>query len=259
MFIDTHAHLNHPELRKDIGAVLERAKNSGIAYIIVPATNYQSSLEVIELAENHDMLFAAVGIHPTELKDFDENHLVEIEKLCKHEKVVAVGEIGLDYYWKPYDKDMEADVLRAQFAIARQNNMPVILHNRESSGDLMKIISEEYQKGRIMGQLHSFSGDPVMAERCIERGFFISFTGNITYKPKEKTLMAYEIAVNCPVENLVLETDSPFLPPVPYRGRRNEPSYLRFTAEKIAELKGINVEDLARITSENAKKLFGLA
>jgi TatD DNase family protein len=258
MFIDTHAHLNHPELRKDIAAVLERANNSGIEYIIVPATNYQSSLEVIELAENHDMVFAAVGIHPTEIKNSDENHLTEIEKLCKHEKVVAVGEIGLDYYWKPYDKGMESRVLREQLKIAKRAGLPVILHNRESSEDLMAIVSEEYEGGKLRCQFHSFSGDIEMAGRCFELGFYISFTGNITFKPNERTLTAYEIVKRCPPEHLLLETDSPYLAPIPYRGKRNEPSYLRLTAKKISELKGISVEDLGRITSENVKKLFGL-
>jgi len=256
--IDTHAHLNLPQLRQQLDEVLYRAKESGVEYIIVPATDYESSIEVIQLAEDHDMLFAAVGIHPTQLKDFDENQLSEIERLCKHSKVVAVGEIGLDYYWKPYDRDLEKRALRAQLRIAKGNNLPVILHNRDSSVDLTAIVWEEYEGGKLKGQFHSFSGDLRMAQACIEMGFYISFTGNITYKPDERTLTAYEVAKKCPVENLLLETDSPYLPPVPHRGKRNEPSYLRFTAEKIAGLKGISVDELGRATSENAKRLFGL-
>lgn len=258
MFIDTHAHLNYPEIKKKLPEILERAKDSGVGYIIVPATNYVTSLDVIELAEKYEMLYAAVGIHPTELKDFKDWHFGELEKLCEHDKVVAMGEIGLDYYWKPYDKEFEERVLRAQLGIAKRKNLPVILHNRESSEDLIQIVSEEYASGKLRGQFHSFSGDTDMAEKCIGMGFFISFTGNITYKPNEKTLQAYEVLKNTAMENLLLETDSPFLPPVPYRGKQNEPAYLKHTAEKIAELKEVSIEELGKVTSENAGRLFGL-
>src|SRR5437867_220158 len=256
--IDTHAHLNYPEIKRHLGEILNRARDSGVEYIIVPATNYSSSLEVAELTVKYDMLYGAAGVHPTELKNFKEEHLSEIEKLCEHEKIVAVGEIGLDYYWKPFDKELEHTVLIEQLKIAKKKNLPVILHNRESSDDLIRIVSKEYENGKLKGQFHSFSGDEKMAEQCIELGFYVSFTGNITYKPNEKTLLAYGALKKTPLENLLLETDSPFLPPAPYRGKQNEPAYLKYTAEKIAELKGISIEELEKTTSTNAKKLFGL-
>ena len=258
MFIDTHAHLNYPDIMEDIDSVLKRAQDAGIEYIIVPATDYRSSLDIIELVQKYDMLYGAIGIHPTELKDFQEKQLYEIDKLAVSEKVSAIGEIGLDYYWKPYDKELQGYVLKAQLQIAKSRNLPVILHNRESSEDLIKIISEANEDRILKGQFHSFSGDEAMAKQCTNMGFYISFTGNLTYKPNQNTLAAYEIIKNTSLEHLLLETDTPYLPPVPYRGKRNEPSYLKHTAEKIAELKEITVEEVGRTTTENAKKLFGI-
>ena len=140
MFIDTHAHLNYPEISGNINEFLSRAADSGVEKIIVPATSYKSSLEVIELVQKHDMLYGAVGIHPNDLSDFNEKNLHEIESLCSEKKIVAIGEIGLDYYWEPYDKELQNYVLSSQLQIAKKNNLPVILHNRSSSEDLMKII-----------------------------------------------------------------------------------------------------------------------
>ncbi len=256
MFIDTHAHLNYPAVLKDIEAVLERAVQSGVEKIIVPATSYKSSLEVIELVQKYEMLFGAVGIHPTELSDYEESHLKLIDELCAENKIVAVGEIGLDYYWEPFDAAKQKEVLKAQFSIAKSHGLPVIIHNRKSSEDLMQLVCEEYANGKLKGQFHSFSGDREMAKECIRMGFYISFTGNITYKPNESTLLAYEIVKESPVSQLLLETDTPYLPPVPYRGKANEPSFLKHTASKIAELRGISIEELANATTENAKRLF---
>jgi TatD DNase family protein len=256
MFIDTHAHLNYRELRSELNDLLSRAVDTGIEKILVPATDLSSSYEVIELVQKHNMLYGAVGIHPAELKHFDESHLVQIEMLTSESKIVAIGEIGLDYYWKPYNADLEKHVLRQQLKIAKHKNLPVILHNRESSVDLMTIIEEEYENGKLKGQFHSFSGDAKMAKRCVDMGFYISFTGNITYKPNDKTLEAYKIIKETPLTNLLLETDTPYLPPVPYRGKRNEPAYLKYSAQKIAELKEVSIDEVARVTSDNARRLF---
>jgi TatD DNase family protein len=258
MFIDTHAHLNFPEISANIGEVLKRAEENGVEKIIVPSTSLQTSLDVIELVQKYDMLYGAVGIHPTELIDFMENHLYELEKLAGSEKIIAIGEIGLDYYWKPYNAELEQYVLKAQIRIAKNNNLPVIIHNRESSADLMNILREEYKDGSLKGQLHSFSGDMMMAEECVNMGLYISLTGNITYKPNDKTFMAYEIVKNTAVDNLLLETDSPYMTPVPFRGKQNEPGNVKYTAEKIAELKNISVEELGKFTTQNAKKLFDI-
>jgi TatD DNase family protein len=256
--IDTHAHLNYPDIQKNLNDILKRAEDKGVEKIIVPATDVKSSYEIIELVNNHEMLYGAVGIHPTELKDFNENDLNVIEELCKSNKIVAIGEIGLDYYWKPFDKELEQFVLKSQLQIAKRYNMPVILHNRESSEDLMLIIEHEYEGGKLKGQFHSFSGDLNMAKRCFEMGFYISFTGNLTYKPNDSTRIAYEIVKETPLEYLLLETDTPFLPPVPYRGKQNEPSYIIHTAQKIAELKGITIGEVGQVTSGNAKRLYNI-
>lgn len=258
MFIDTHAHLNYPDILTNIDDVLKRAEDSGVEAIIVPATTYQTSIEIVELVQKYKMLYAAVGIHPTELKDFDESHLHIIEELANESKVVAIGEIGLDYYWEPFDKELEIIVLTEQLRIAKRCNLPVIIHNRKSTDDLMKLVKNEYDGGKLKGQFHSFSAGVEQAKECVEMGFYISFTGNITYKPNDGTFIAYDIVKNTPTEHLLLETDSPYLPPVPYRGKQNEPAYVKHTAAKIAELKGISVEELGKITSENARKLYGI-
>lgn len=258
MFIDTHAHLNYPDILSNIDDVLKRAEDSGVTEIIIPATTYHTSIEIVELVQKHKMLYAAVGIHPTELKDFEESQLPLIEELAKENKVVAIGEIGLDYYWEPYDKDLQAMVIREQFRIAKRCSLPVIIHNRNSTQDLMTIVREEYDNGKLKGQFHSFSAGINEAKECTEMGFYISFTGNITYKPNAGTLIAYDIVKNTDVSNLLLETDTPYLPPVPYRGKQNEPSYIKHTADKIAELKGMVVEELGRITTENTRRLYGI-
>jgi TatD DNase family protein len=258
MYIDTHAHLNYPDIVKNIGEVLQRAEDSGIEAIIVPATTYRNSLEITELVQKHKMLYGAVGIHPTELKDFDESHLALIEELAAHDKIVAIGEIGLDYYWEPYDSMVQKRILREQFRIAKRCGLPVIIHNRNSTNDIMELVRAEYDNGLLKGQFHSFSAGKEEARECVQMGFYISFTGNITYKPNDSTRTAYSIVQETPAEHLLLETDTPYLPPAPYRGKQNEPSYIKFTAGKISELKELPVEALAGITTGNAKRLYNL-
>ncbi len=259
MFIDTHAHLNYPDIAANISEFLMRAEDSGVESIIVPATTYRTSLDVVELVQKHKMLWGAVGIHPTELRDFDEKHLEGIEVLAKESKVVAIGEIGLDYYWEPYDKELQRHVLVEQFRIAKSALLPVIVHNRNSTDDLMDIVRAEYEGGALRGQFHSFSAGLKEAAECVKIGFYISFTGNITYKPNAGTLTAYEIVKNTPVDNLLLETDTPYLPPVPYRGKQNEPSYIKYTAQKLADLKEVSIESFAEVTTNNARSLFKLS
>jgi TatD DNase family protein len=258
MYIDTHAHLNYNELKKDLQDILKRAFDSGVEKIIVPATDYKSSLEITELVQKYEMLFGAVGIHPTELKDFEESQLGEIENLAMEKKIVAIGEIGLDYYWEPYDKELQNRVLYSQIQIAKRCNLPVILHNRNSSEDLIRIVENEYDNRTLKAQFHSFSGDIEMAKKCFDMGFYISFTGNITYKPRVDTFIAYEIVKACPDDRLLLETDTPYLPPVPYRGKKNEPAFIKHTAQKIAELKSITIDELAVKTTNNAEKFFNI-
>ncbi|MCX7878501.1 MAG: TatD family hydrolase [Ignavibacteria bacterium] len=254
--IDTHAHLNYPEILKNLDEILLRAQEKGVEKIIVPATDYKSSLEITELVQKHSMLYGAVGIHPTEVLKIKENDFYAISELAKENKIVAIGEIGLDYYWKPFDRDLQIKILETQLEIAESSDLPVILHNRESSEDLINIIKEKHRNGRLKGQFHSFSGDLSMAIDCVKMGFYISFTGNITYKPKSSTLLAFDILRHIPLENLLLETDTPYLPPIPYRGKRNEPSFLIHTVIKISEIKNISIKELTDRTTLNALKLF---
>jgi len=258
LYIDSHAHLNYPDVVKNIGEVLQRAEDAGVEAIIVPATTYRTSLDIVELVQKHKMLYGAVGIHPTELKDFEVSHLEGIESLAAIDKICAIGEIGLDYYWEPYDSELQIRILREQFRIAKRCGLPVIIHNRNSTNDLMELVRSEYDGGLLKGQFHSFSAGQEEANECIKMGFYISFTGNITYKPNDSTRIAYGIVEQTPAEHLLLETDTPYLPPMPYRGKQNEPSYVNHTAAKIAELKGITPEELGRITSENARSLYGI-
>lgn len=258
MYIDTHAHLNYPDIVKNIGEILQRAEDSGIEAIIVPATTYRTSLEIAELVQKHEMLFGAVGIHPTELKDFEDSHLYGIESLAATDKICAIGEIGLDYFWEPYDSELQKHILKEQFGIAKRCGLPVIIHNRNSTDELMELVRAEFDGGKLKGQFHSFSAGPEEAKECISMGFYISFTGNITYKPNDSTRIAYGIVEQTPAEHLLLETDTPYLPPVPYRGKQNEPSYVKHTAAKIAELKNMTPDELGRITSQNARRLYGI-
>lgn len=256
--IDTHAHLNYPAILKNLPEILSRAEDKGIKKIIIPATNYVSSTEIAELIQKHDILYGAAGIHPSEVSSFKQEQLKGIQEIASVKKIVAIGEIGLDYYWKPYDRNLQIYLLDSQIQIALDSDLPVILHNRESSKDLMNTVEKYYKNGKLKAQFHSFSGDMSMAMKCVEMGFYLSFTGNITYKPKASTLNAIDILKKISLENLLLETDTPYLPPLPHRGKQNEPSFLIHTAEKISQIKGIRISELAYSTTQNALRLFRL-
>jgi TatD DNase family protein len=195
-----------------------------------------------------------VGIHPHDVSNFDDNTLIELEKLLKHPKVVAIGEIGLDYYYDFAPKDIQQFAFREQLKLAKKHKLPVIIHNRDSSEDLMRIFEEEAD-GTLVGQFHCFNGDYEMARRVVELRSFLSFTGNITYKKNEELR---RILSRIEPENLLLETDSPFMSPVPFRGKANRPAYLKLTVEKIAEVQGLTFEDIVRSTDFSAYKLYGI-
>lgn len=254
MFVDTHAHLFYPNFNGEIGDVLERAKNSGIDYIIVPGTDLASSVQAVELAEKYDFIYAAVGIHPHDTKEWTDSLLDNLEELAKNKKVVAIGEIGLDYYYDFSPKEKQIDALDSQIILALKLNLPVILHNREADTDIMNIL-RSYKNTDLKAQLHCFSGSLADARELIAMNHFLSFTGNITF---QKADSLRNVLQNIQVENLLLETDSPFMTPVPHRGKRNEPSYINLIAEKIAQLQNITVDNVAQATSFNAFRLFGI-
>jgi TatD DNase family protein len=258
LITDTHAHLNHPDLRNNINDIISRAADAGIRYIIIPATDYKSSVEITELVLRHEMLYGAVGIHPSEVMHFREDHLKKIEELASENKIVAIGEIGLDFYWEPYDKELQKYVLEAQLDIAVSRNLPVILHNREASEELMNIISDRKYNRKLKAQFHSFSGSLMMAEECIKLGHYVSFTGNITYKPKPGSQNLIAVVRYVPLDNLLLETDSPYLSPSPMRGKVNEPSYIKHILNKISEIRQLPATEIEIKTWHNSIHFFRL-
>jgi len=254
MFIDTHAHLFFDNYQDDIDEVLKRAKEAGVSYIIIPGTDIKTSEEAIKLAEKYDFIFAAVGVHPHDTKDWDSAWIKKIKELAAHKKVVAIGEIGLDYYYDFSPKDQQIKAFTEQLDLAVELSLPVIIHNRDSNEDMMEII-RSYREKDLRAQFHCFAGTLENAKELITYNHLISFPGNITFKSRTELR---EILQHIDVEDLLLETDSPFMTPVPFRGKRNEPAHVKLVAEKIAEVQHITVEDVARTTSFNTFKLFGI-
>ncbi len=253
MFVDTHAHLEFDSFNDDRDAVIQRAIENKLSAIITIGTSLETSKQAIRYANNYASIYAAVGIHPSDCAEAGDKDYLEIEKLAKNEKVIAIGEIGLDYYRMYTDKETQKKAFKKQIAIARKAKLPLIVHTRESQEDALKMLSKE-KAGDVSGVLHSFSGSIAILEKALETNFYISYTGGVTFKNSTTK----ELVANTPVERLLLETDSPFITPVPFRGKRNEPSYIIHTAKIIAELKGLSLEKLAEITTENARHLFGL-
>ncbi len=254
MFVDTHAHLFYPNFNGELDQVLERAKIAGVEYIIVPGTDLASSSQAIELADKYEMIYAAVGIHPHDTKEWDDSLLEKIEELAAHNKVVAIGEVGLDYYYDFSPKEVQINAFKKQIDLAVKLDLPIVVHNRESNDDLMNII-RSYKDSGLRAQFHCFAGSIDDAHELIEMKHLISFPGNITFKKADDLR---KILKGISIENLLIETDSPFMTPVPYRGQRNEPAYVTLVAEEIAKQHGISIADVARTTSYNSYKLFGV-
>lgn len=253
MIIDTHTHLDFEQYDDDRELVIQRALENNISAMITIGTDVKTSEKAIHLADKYAPVFAAVGIHPTDCQDVSKKDVKIIEEMMNHDTVVAVGEIGLDYYHMRADKKKQIDIFSMQVALAHQYGYPVIIHNREAHDDMMLLI-KKLKIGQSGGVMHSFSGDMSYLRFILESDLFISFTGNITFK-KAKGL---DLVLQTPLERMLLETDSPFLTPAPLRGKRNEPSYLSHTAQKIAELKNIPFEKVVDVTTSNARKLFKL-
>ena len=254
MLIDTHAHLEMREFNDDRDDVIKRAREAGVEYIVTIGTTIESSRDAVLLADKYDFIYAAIGIHPHEVKDILHPAYDILRHFAQHKKVVAYGEIGLDYHYEHSPRSDQKRKFRDMLREARELDLPVIIHDREAHEDTLQILSEEWSPD-LGGVLHCFSGDAAMAKRVIEMGFSISVAGPITF-PKAESLR--EVIKQVPIEHLLIETDSPYLAPQPVRGKRNEPAFVRHTAEAIATLKGLSVDDVARITSFNAMQLFGI-
>ena len=251
---DTHAHLHFPEFADDLGAVLARARAAGVRRVLTIGTNVETSRAAVALAAREPDVWASVGVHPHDAGEADATALAEIEELAAEPRVVGIGETGLDFFRNLSPRDAQERVFRAQLALARRVGKPVIVHCRDAHEATLAILAEE-RVGEPGGVMHCFSGDVEIARRCLGLGLLISLAGPVTY-PKARALP--EVARFVPGDRLVVETDCPFLPPQPYRGKRNEPAYLAITAARVAELRGESLPTLAARTSENAAKLFGL-
>lgn len=274
MFIDTHAHLYMKEFRSDLDEVIQRAADAGIDSIVCPGTDLETSLQSVEIAQKYDMVYACVGFHPHDAKKADDRSLGEIEKLSHHAKVVGIGEIGLDYHYNFSPPERQKELFSAQIDIARARDLPLVIHSRDAEDDTLRIVEEKLKsdgtwRSRLVGKhdrfpppkgvFHCFPGDVAMAWKIIQWGFYISVPGPVTYAAKPgKPNQLPEVVSRVSAEHIMLETDSPYLAPVPYRGKRNEPSYIPLVAKKIAELQGLSLSDIARSSSFAAHKLFGI-
>ncbi|CCQ98211.1 metal-dependent DNase [[Clostridium] ultunense Esp] len=248
MLFDTHAHLNAEEFDQDREEVLRKAKEAGVDRILNIGYNRDSIPSSLQLAEKYDYIYSTVGWHPQDAHDFAERDLAWLGELTQHPKVVAIGEIGLDYYWDTSPREVQQKVFRAQIALAKERKLPIVIHDRDAHEDLLRILKEE-KADEVGGIMHAFSGSIEMAKECIRLGFYISFGGPITFK---NAVRPKEVAKMIPLEWILIETDSPYLTPHPYRGKRNESGYVRLVAEKLAELRGLTVEEIEEITYRNA-------
>lgn len=254
MLFDTHVHLNAEQFKEDIEEVIKRAKEAGVDHMVVVGFDRPTITKAIELVETYDFLYAAVGWHPVDAIDMREEDLAWIESLASHRKVVAIGEMGLDYYWDKSPKDVQVEVFRKQIQLAKKVKLPIIIHNREATADIIEILKEE-GASEVGGIMHCYSGSVEIAKECVKMNFLISLGGPVTFKNAKKPK---EVAREIAIEHLLIETDCPYLAPHPYRGKRNEPAYVRLVAEEIARIKEISVEQVGKITTDNAKKLFGI-
>lgn len=260
-FADTHCHLNFPEFDLDRQLIIERAIKNGITRILIPGIDIDSSQTAIYYSQQYPMVYAAVGIHPNSGESWTENSIIELIRLAENQKVVAIGEIGLDYYRKFTAKNLQLEIFTKQLQLAKKLELPVIIHNREASKDILDLVQRWYQEliddnmslANNPGVMHSFSDDFKVAEQFIKLGFKIGITGPITFRNAE---LLREVVKKQELENILLETDAPYLTPHPFRGKRNEPANVKIIAEKIAEIKNRSITDVAQITSDGGNQLF---
>ena len=250
MYFDTHAHYDSSKFDADRDAVLRALPESGVTIVVDPGDNAERSRRAVELAQQYPHVYAAVGWHPEEAENWDENSLPAIRELAKQPKVCAIGEIGLDYYWDTTYRERQKEMFRAQIELALELDLPVIVHDREAHGESLEIV-RDYPA--LRGVFHCFSGSVEMAQELLRRGWYLGFDGPITYKNAAR---APEVIRICPMERILLETDSPYLAPVPNRGKRNDSRNLPYIAATVARIKDMPVETVAAQTMENGKKLF---
>ena len=252
MFIDTHVHLNADQYDEDLQEVIERAIEAKVEKMIVVGFDRKTIERAMKLADQFEFIYAVIGWHPVDAIDCKKEDLEWIEELAAHPKVVGIGETGLDYYWDKSPKDIQQELFRKQIQLAQKLKLPIIIHNRDATGDVIKILREE-NASSVGGVMHCFSGSVETARECIEMNFMISLGGPVTFK---NARMPKEVAREIPLEYLMIETDAPYLAPHPYRGKRNEPSFVPLVAEEIARQKELSVDEVAMATTSNAMKFF---
>ena len=248
---DSHAHYTDKAFNEDREIMLGSLKESGVCGIINCGADIESSVSSVDLASKYDYIYAACGIHPEEADKTPENYIDILRDLAKNEKCVAIGEIGLDYYWRQDTKDLQKELFEKQILLSKELDLPIIVHDREAHGDTMEIL----KKHRPKGVLHCFSGSPETAAEVLKLGMYIGLGGALTFKNARK---AVEVAQMLPLDRLLLETDCPYMAPVPMRGKRNNSGYIPFIAEKVAEIKGIDPQSVLDVTMENTKRLFNI-
>lgn len=250
--IDTHSHINMIE-SISIDEIIKNALDNNVKKIVVPAAYHSDIDTVFELSQRYENIYCYLGVHPSEVKDWDDSLIEKIKNYANSKKVVGIGEIGLDYYWDKSFNELQKEVFIKQIKLANELNLPVNIHDREAHKDTFDILKEHNKNSKVI--MHCFSGSHEFAQECVKEGWYIALGGVVTFKNAKKMK---EVAINIPIEKLLLETDAPYLSPVPFRGKENQPSYVKYVADEIAELRGMSFDDMARITAQNAIEVLGL-
>ena len=253
LLVDSHCHLDFPEFAAELPEIIARAQENGVGVMQTICTHITKFPQVLAVAERFPNVYASVGIHPHQVEEEPKVSAEEIIRLSQHPKVIGIGETGLDYYYEHSPRELQKISFRTHIEASRKTGLPLIVHTRNADDDTINILCSEYEKATFPGLIHCFSSSRQVAEKSIEIGFYISLSGILTFKKAEELR---EVVRDLPLDRLIVETDSPFLAPLPHRGKRCEPAFTRHTAECLAQIKGISVEEVARITTENFFRLF---
>lgn len=254
MLIDSHVHLDDKRFNRDRDRIIRELKSNGIELAINIGADLQTSIASVSLAEKYDNIYATIGVHPHSAKEVDESTMEILKSFASRDKVVAIGEIGLDFHYDNSPRDVQRKWFIEQLKLAKEVDLPVVIHSREASQETFDILKEA-QDGSLRGVLHCYSGSPEMAKEYIKLGFYISIAGPVTFR---NARVLRDVAKAVPLDKLLIETDCPYLTPEPHRGKRNEPIYVKYVAGTIADVKGISYEELAKATNKNTKELFGI-
>lgn len=248
--IDTHAHI---DMLEDIDNAVKNAFENNVKKIILPCAYPKDIDKIFDISQKYENVYGLLGVHPSEVKDWDDSLIDKIKEYSKNPKTVGIGEIGLDYYWDKSFNDLQQEVFIKQIKLANELNLPICVHDREAHKDTFDILKEHNTNSTVV--LHCFSGSVEFARECIKEGWYLALGGVVTFK---NAIKMKEVAIDIPLEKLMLETDSPYLTPVPFRGTENQPAYVKYVAEEIAKLRGISYEEVAEMTSQNAERVFGI-